>query len=215
MPVITIRGQFGTEAAEIGELIANRLHIDYVDRKIIAAVAERLRSSSQGVADKEMPPSTLLGRIAEAMGNTYIGDSAYLGVYLPTWEIPPDDTRYLAGLQEVVKELARNENLVIQGRGSQFILKDLPGAFHVLIVAPLEMRVQRVRENLKLSEEEARSKIARHDKGSREFIKRYFRAEMENPVHYDLVINTEHLGVEEAAAIVIHALPLKGKKEGP
>jgi hypothetical protein len=43
MPVITIRGQYGSWSAEIGELIARKLNIDYVDREIIAGVTERLR----------------------------------------------------------------------------------------------------------------------------------------------------------------------------
>ena len=46
MPVITIRGQYGSWSAEIGELIAHKLNIDYVDREIIAEVAERLRRPS-------------------------------------------------------------------------------------------------------------------------------------------------------------------------
>jgi len=63
MPVITIRGQYGTWSAEIGQIIAHKLNIDYVDREIIAGVAERLRQPSKSIEEKEMPPSTLLGRI--------------------------------------------------------------------------------------------------------------------------------------------------------
>jgi cytidylate kinase len=36
MPVITIRGQLGSGAPEIANRVAERLHIDYVDREIIA-----------------------------------------------------------------------------------------------------------------------------------------------------------------------------------
>jgi len=43
----------------------------------------------------------------------------------------------------------------------------------------------------------------------REFIKRYFKAELENPAHYDLVINTQRLSFEAAASIVVHILSLK------
>jgi len=43
MPVITIRGTLGSSAPEIGKLVAEKLHIDYVDREIIAEIAERLR----------------------------------------------------------------------------------------------------------------------------------------------------------------------------
>ena len=147
MPVITIRGQYGSWSAEIGELIAHKLNIDYVDRQIIAGVAERLRRSNTSIAAKEMPPSTLLGHISEVMAQTaYMGDSIYTGLCSPFWEIPLNDTNYLSGLEYVIKELAGSRSIVIQGRGSQFILKDFPAAFHVHIVASVEARVKRVRE---------------------------------------------------------------------
>ena len=69
MPVITIRGQYGSWSAEIGERIAQKLNIDYVDRAIIAGVAEQLRRPKTSIEKKEMPPITLLGRIAEAMSH--------------------------------------------------------------------------------------------------------------------------------------------------
>jgi hypothetical protein len=45
----------------------------------------------------------------------------------------------------------------------------------------------------------------------REFVKRYFAAEMEDRVHYDIVLNTEPLGFEDAASIVVPAHPFKDR----
>ncbi len=208
MPVITIRGQYGSWSAEIGELIAHKLNIDYVDREIIAGVAERLRRPSTSIAEREMPSSTLMGHIAEALTKTsyMVGDSLCTGIYSPLWEIPLDDINYLSGLEYVIKELAGSQSIVIRGRGSQFILKDFPGAFHVLIVAPVEVRVKRVMERLKLNEEDARKEIARVDDGSCQFVKRYFKANIADPVNYDIVINTNHLSIEGAASIIVDAV---------
>jgi len=208
MPVITIRGQFGTSANDIGKLIAQKLNIDYVDREIIAGVAERLRQPSKRIAEKEMPPSTLLGRIADALTNTpYMDGDFYSWGYSYLWEIPLADKNYLSGLEHVIKELAGSQSIVILGRGSQFILKDFLGAFHVLIVAPVEARVMRVMERLNLNEEEAGKEIVRFDDGSRGFVKRYFQANIEDPIHYDIVINTKHLSIEGAASIIVDAVP--------
>ena len=208
MPVITIQGQFGSWANDIGELIANKLNIDYVDREIIARVAQRLRQPSTSIEEKEMPPSTLLGRIAEAMAKTpYMDDITFTGIYSPLWAIPLNDTNYLSGLEYVIKELAGSQSIVIRGRGSQFILKDFPGAFHVLIVVPVVVRVKRVIERLKLNEEGARNEIARFDDGSQMFIKRYFQADIVDPINYDIVINTNHLSIEGAASIIVDAVP--------
>jgi len=118
MPVITIRGQFGSLATDAGKLTALKLNIDYVDRELIADVAERLRRSSEFVAEKEKPPSTLLGRIVEAMAKASpMIDGAY-PVYLPAWELPLGDMKYLSGLRNVVRELAGSQAIVIRGRAA-------------------------------------------------------------------------------------------------
>jgi hypothetical protein len=76
MSVVTIRGHLGSGAPEIGKKVADRLHIDYIDREIIADVAQRLKWPKEGIAYKEMPPGTLLGRIAEALGHSHLGEAA-------------------------------------------------------------------------------------------------------------------------------------------
>ncbi len=205
MSVVTIRGQLGSGAPEVGKEVAARLQADYVDREIIAQVAARLHRQEQDVLAKEMPPSNLLGRISEALEHSYGFDVGFEGAYLPSWQIPLNDTRYFQALETVVKELARGKAIVIRGRGSQFILKDFPGALHILVVAPLKMRMKRVMENFKLNPEDAKREIDRFDKSSREFIKRYFKAEPEDPVYYDFVINTERFSFQAAASLVVEA----------
>jgi cytidylate kinase len=208
MSLVTIRGRLGSGAPEIGRQVADRVQADYVDREIIAAVAGRLHRQEQDVTAKEMLPGSFLGRIAEALGRS----GAYFdAAYLPAWEIPLGDTRYLEALKSVVKELAQSQSLVIRGRGSQFILKDYPGALHVLIVAPLELRLKRVMETLKLDQEAAEREIKRFDDSGLEFTRRYFHAELEDPVYYDVVINTEHLSFQAAASLVVDALQLKNE----
>ncbi len=219
MPIVTIRGHMGSGAQDIGRQVAEKLQIDYIDRQIIAQVAERLNEPKQDVIAKEMPPGSLWGRIAQAFGfdsaaaGSYSMEPGfvlhYSGAYLPAWQIPLDDTRYLSGLESVIKDLARNQSAVICGRGSQFILKNHPGALHVLVVAPLELRIKRIMQRMAKTREDAAKEIEHSDNSRREFIKRYFKAEMEDPVHHDLVISTEYLGFEDAASIIIHALSLK------
>ena len=209
MSVITILGQLGSGAPEVGKQIAGTLQTDYVDREIIAEVAARLHRQEQEVIAKETPPSGILGRIAEALGHGYAFGDALAGAYLPVAQIPLDDTRYLQALESVVKELARSQPLVILGRGSQFILKDYPGSFHVLVVAPLEVRLKRVMENLKLEQEAAKLEITGFDKSLREFFKRYFKAESDDPVYYDIVVNTGRYDFQAAASLAVSALSLK------
>jgi cytidylate kinase len=163
---------------------------------------------------KEMPPSTLLGHIAEALERTLPFGVGFEGAYLPAWEIPLNDARYFQARESVVKELARNPSIVILARGSHFILRDDPKALHVMVVAPMEVRLKRVMQDLKLDQAMAKREIARFDKSGREFSKRYYKTELEDPVYYDLVINSERFSFDTAASMIVEALSFKDRAKG-
>ena len=217
MAVITIRGKLGSGAPDIGKKVAEKLHIDYVDREIIAEVATRCNLQESEVLAKEMPPARLQERIAEALARGYsIGDGIQ-GAYLPFWQIPTDDNRYLEALTSFIKDFAKGHQAVIHGRGSQYILKECPHALHISVVAPLKTRVKRVMETMNLTGEKAKQEINHFDSSAREFIKRFFAADMEDPTSYDLVINSERLGFEDAVSIICEAVIRKNaslNKEG-
>ena len=224
MPVITIRGQEASGAPEIGKMIAKDLKIDYVDNEIIADAAKRLNRHEIDILEKETLPSTFMGRIARALsasGDTVPRiypsgggpESLYMNMAQYPWKIPLDDNLYLKTLKQVITELAKSREIVIRGRGSQFILKDFPGVFRILIVAPYDLRLKRVMERMNLDEENAKKEIKRSDNNHREFLKRYFHAEVENPQDYDLVINTEHISIEDAVSIIIKAIPSDKHKQ--
>lgn len=156
-----------------------------------------------------MPPATLRGRIAEAFARGYPAGVGFEGASLPFWQIPLDDNRYLDALKTLIGELAKDKHILIYGRGSQFILKDFPQALHLSMVAPLPIRIKRVMQSLKLDESAAKREISQFDSSAREFIKRFFNAEMEDSIHYDLVLNTGNLSQEAAASISIEALKHK------
>jgi cytidylate kinase len=199
----------GSGAPEIGKSLADELKIDYIDREIIADVAGRLNWSNESVAYKETPPGTLFGRIAEALGKAYPVGSGFGGASLPVHEIAFGDGRYLIGLKTVIKQLAESDAVVIRGRGSQFILKDRPCAVHVLVVAPESLRINRIASEMSLSESDSRKQIERSDNSHREFIRRYFQAELDDPANYDIVLNSARLNLVQAAAIIIHTVKTK------
>jgi cytidylate kinase len=209
MAVITIRGPLGSAAPEVGKQIAVLLGADYVDRELIAEVAAKLHRQEDEVREKERFPSTLFGRIAKALGEGLAYSAGLDAAYLSFAEMPLNDTRYFESLKSVVEHLAQSQPLVIRGRGSQFILKDHPSAFHILVVASLDVRVKRVMEGLNLDEEAAKKEIERFDNSIRAFIRRYFQADLEDPTNYDLVINTGRIRFQDAASLAADAVRLK------
>ncbi|MDD5703103.1 MAG: cytidylate kinase-like family protein [Dehalococcoidales bacterium] len=214
MPLVTIRGQMGSGAPEIGKLAAALLKVDYVDREIIAEVAAAINRSDIEIMAKERPSTNLLERIGEALAQSAIRRGV-ASAYLSTSAMPLDDKRYLKGLTSVIRELAKTQRIVIRGRGSQFILKDYPRALHVFVIAPLKMRVTRVMTDLKLDEKEAKKEIVNSDSSRREFTRSYFHAELEDPALYDLVINTKNLNFKAAASIIANALRNKEGRKNP
>jgi cytidylate kinase len=214
MPIITIRGQFGSGAPEIGKMVADHLHIDYVDREIIADVATKLNYPEQKIAKQEMPTTGFIKRIIDALEHSYppipdTGGPKMFMMYLPPSDVPLDDTSYLLSLESVIKELVSENSIVIRGRGSQFILKNYPDTVHILTIAPLETRIKRIMNTMNLEEKSARQEIHNFDSSRREFIKRYFKADLEDPINYDLVVNTEHISFKDAVSLIIDILSSK------
>jgi cytidylate kinase len=209
MTVVTIRGQLGSGAPEIGKILANRLNYEYVDRKIIESVSSRTNYSKREILMKERPAGTLPGRIIESLNQTYPTALAREGAYVPGWEFPLTDWKYLESLKLIIEEIADRGSVVIRGRGSQFILKTHPNTLHVLTVAPLKLRITRVMNALNIEEKAAIKKIMDFDSSRREFIKRYFKSDIEDPVNYDQVINTQYFHNEDAASLIAFMLSLK------
>jgi cytidylate kinase len=211
MSVITIRGQLGSGAPQIGRKLAEVFHYDYMDREIITRIAERLRRSRKTIIAKEILPVSLKERIATLIRHDFAGSSPLSRPSSEDYALPLDDERYKKVLGSVIRNLAANDSVVICGRGSQFFLKDLPGTIHVLVVAPLEVRLNRVIESYGIGETLAKEKIARYDGNRREFIRKYFKSDLENPVYYDLTVNTAHISYEAAAMLVIKTISLKDR----
>ena len=206
MTVVTIRGQLGAGATEIGKLLAEGMRGQYVDREIIEEVAQQLGRATQEVSQKEEPPGSMVGRIIEALANAQAIGGGPEGAYVPTWDVPLDDTRYLDSLTSVIGELAQKQPVVIRGRGSQFVLRDDPAAYHVLVVAPLEIRVQRTMSERGIDEKSATDEINRADGSRRAFIRKYFGHDLEDPIHYQLVLNTGHLTYEMTARLILDVI---------
>lgn len=66
-------------------------------------------------------------------------------------------------------------------------------------------------DSLNLDEMSAKKEIERFDNSRREFTRRYFHAELEDPLHYDLVINTANITFDKAASVIINSLPSNGE----
>ncbi|MEI6609254.1 MAG: cytidylate kinase family protein, partial [Deltaproteobacteria bacterium] len=95
---------------------------------------------------------------------------------------------------------AKFGNVILIGRGGSFILKD--DAFRVRIIAPQEMRVERLMRDRNISHEDALNYIMKYEADQIAFIRKYFNEDINDPKHYDLMINTKNVSIEIAAESV-------------
>jgi cytidylate kinase len=209
MPAVTIRGQLGSGVTEIGKEVARLLPGDYVDKEIIENIAQLVDHPVDKITDLENAPNRMVQRIKAVLEGAIARSGSIESAYSRAWREPLDNAKYLDALNSVIEDLALEGNIVIHGRGSQFILHHNPSAFHVLVVAPLPIRIQRITILSKIDEDTALKQIEEYDSARQAFIQRFFKRDIEDPEYYDLVVNTEHLTYEVAAQIIVKAAQRK------
>ena len=208
--LVTIRGLLGSGAPEIGQDVARLIGGDYVDKKVLEEIAELTEQPLEEVQKQERVSPRVLDRILEAFSGAAEKLNAPRNGYGKVWKEGPPDEKYLEALKMVIESLSVEDNIVIQGRGSQFILKNFPSALHVLITAPLHVRIARVMTSQQLDKDTARKLIKEQDEVRRFFIRKFFKRDIQNPDNYDIVINTNRMDYSEAASII--AFGAKAKK---
>jgi cytidylate kinase len=122
-------------------------------------------------------------------------------------------TTYVHGLVQLSLLAAHHGNVVIVGRGAQFILPHDRG-LSVRILAPIDFRVEQVLLQRGLSATEARRHVVESDRQREAFVKQHFHHRATDPHMYDLVINVEKLGQEDAADLIADAARSWMKKSG-
>ena len=115
----------------------------------------------------------------------------------------PDEVSRM--LMQVIGTIAGHGNAIIVGRGANFILPP-ESRFRVRIIAPLEMRVNRVAETYGVDKKEAKRRVLRTESDRRAFVRKYFHSDIRDPANYDMILNTGTLAVESAAAAICAAV---------
>ena len=210
MPVITIGRQFGAGGRTVAEMLAGRLKVDVLDSQLINSVAQRLQLPKEEVEAEDEQPGSLLHRLLMALGSA--SGEPMIPPETAAWN-PPNvdpvfDTRraVLEITQQVIREAAREGNVIIIGRGGAYILRDFPGALHVYLRAAESARLKSVMARFNLSEEEARRRLKQTDENWTAYIKQVYGHDRNLPSHYDMVLDTGRLGYEATVEAILAAL---------
>jgi hypothetical protein len=123
--------------------------------------------------------------------------------------LKPAEWTFIHKTTDTILQLARMGNVVIVGRGANIITSKLKNTFHIRLVASLEKRVEHIRGLMELTEKEALKYIKKEDENRKKYLKSYFHADIEDPLLYHMIVNTDLLTHKGAAYLIAEAVVQK------
>jgi len=201
--VLCISRAFGAGGEQVGRLVAERLGFLYVDEEIVAWAAAKGGISPAEVADEEKCKS-LGSRLLEAMANS--GGEAWTlggGALRGGDDLSSDDVRAL--IRETIAQTVARGKVVIVAHAASHSVEAGPGSLRVLVTASPATRAARIAELQGLDQTRAAREVKGSDAARRDYLKRFYGIDAELPTHYDLVVNTDSLSIDQAAGLIAHA----------
>ncbi len=173
-PVITISRIPGCDAWNIAKKLSEELEIDFFDQEIVDEIAKNADVNRRVV------------ETVDEQDNSVVLD--WLSTLTAERHLWPDE--YINHLTKIIGTIGAHGHAVILGRGASYILpKEV--CLRVLVIAPLDFRIKNVKDTYGVSEKAARKNVINRESERMAFIRRYFHANMLDPMNYDLVLNTE------------------------
>jgi hypothetical protein len=198
-PAITISRQAGAGAITVANLTARQLdriyHADppcpwaVFDRNLVTRILEDHQLSDE---IKNFMPEDTQFPLDDAL-------ESLLGLHPSSWTL-----RECA--KKTIRTLAVSGNVILVGRGAGIITALLPNVLHIRLVAPFHFRVRNFAEFHQVTTEKATALVRETDEARHRYVQTYFGADVNDPLHYHVVINTERTGFEQAAQIITTAL---------
>jgi len=174
MPVIAMTREMGSLGKDVALGLAEALDLQVVHHEVV----------ERDLADRAHLKESVVHRFLE-------GDPGML----ERWQVRGRVALYTA---EEVCELATRGNVVIRGWGATHVLRPVPHVVCVRVCAPLELRTRVLMQRLGIDDEAiARREIERNDAAHARTMLQLFSADWQDPVHYDLVLNTERVPTQE------------------
>ena len=192
IPVITVSMEPGSGGSIIAQRIADRLEFDYFHRDIVEKIAKTAKIRSAVINSLEKERLT--------------GVKDFISSLVEDQYIHPDT--YLRHLLPVINTIAKHGRAVIVGRGANFILP-AGDIFAVRVISPLKKRIREVALTHGAPIEEAKRRVIQRESRRKAFVRHSFNAEISDPSHYDLTINTGRMSIDAAVEAAIAAVMAK------
>ena len=192
--VITIGREFGSGGRQVGERLAKELGFAFYDKSLIhlAVTKSGLDPTTIEKAEEEATSKFLF--------NLAIGGYAAAGVFSQV-NVPISDQVFFAQ-SKAIEELASQGSCVIIGRCANYILRNLPELARVFVYGETEDKLRRIVEEYGVPQEEAKTTMAKMDKGRANYYEHYTDEKWGSVKSYDLAINTSFTGIDGAVKVI-------------
>ncbi len=159
--IITISREHGTNGKEIGRKVAERLGLSFYDKEEM----------------KEY-----------ALKHSLTNNSEDLYRYYLSLDVEKDSIIKQA---EIIKKISEEGDAVIVGRASDFILRDNKNVVKIFLYAPLDYRINKVKDIYKDSYKDAKKNVLKSDKSRRVYYEIISNQKWGDMKNYDLCLNCE------------------------
>ena len=188
MAILTISREYGSGGREVGRRVAERLGYQYVDK-------ERLFQDLEQTGVRWGKVARELDEVCPTVWERY--DWQYRG--------------YMAQVEAKIMEYASRDKVVIIGRGSPFLLQKVPFCLRVRLLAPLDVRIERIMVRESLSREAAARLITQVDGDRACFVKANYGVDWAEDKWYDMILNTGNLTNDQVVDILAESLAAKDR----
>ncbi len=227
MPVITINGPIGCGSVTIGQMVAQELNLNFVDRLFFTEASRIVGTPVGALIAKEQRVDRFrdrLGRFVQTMlersAMSGVSGEPYFGRGIEN--LPPetymdltgeaggvaqklDDKTFIEAMSKVAHDLHAQGNSVIIGRGANHILADSAHTLHVGLLAPLEVRVQTLIDREHFEKEEAEIHVEELERAREDFVQKFWNAHPNEASNYHMMLNMGKMTPKTAAEVIVHA----------
>jgi cytidylate kinase len=206
--LITISRQYGAGGSLVAQRVADLLRWRVVDNELVERVAAEAGLAPEDVARREERVPGFVQRLAQALvaGTPEAGPGPAIAV--PVTGLAEPDLVQVT--ERVVAQVAAEGKVVLVGRAAAAVLASTREAIHVRVVASRDYRIRAAAKRLAVSEEEAARITDDTDRNRARYHKEYYKREWADPVSYDMTLNTETLGLDGAARVIVDAARGRG-----
>jgi cytidylate kinase len=176
---ITVSRQTGSLGKEITELLAQKLDLPIINRDLVM--------------------SQWFPEIANKHELHMLSESP--GFFLT---ISQQNISFAEYLENRLRSFIATQPAIIFGLGAQIIFADHPAALHLKIIASREVRTQRIIQTHFLEKKDAERFLDLTDRKHKRYIHTIYGKDWSDPTLYHLILNTDSIGLEEAADLLYH-----------